>query len=237
VIAAREADRKELKAGDIYLLMPWVLVAGLIGARLLHVIDHWDYYATNPAQIMQLQQGGLAIWGGLVTGVITVAIYAKVKHIQLGLLMDTLVPALLVAQIIGRIGCIINGDAYGGATTLPWGFIYTHPDALIPHYLVGVPTHPYPVYEMIWNVLVLLLVLRFRNKISQNGLLFLSYLSFYSIGRFIFSFVRQEIDTLWGLQQAQVLAIAMLITSGIAIYYLLRKSRHNAILKHSNSTS
>jgi len=166
-----------------------------------------------------------------------VSLYTPFKHIPLGLLTDTLVPALLVAQIIGRIGCIINGDAYGGATTLPWGFIYTHPDALIPHYLVGVPTHPYPVYEMIWNVLVLLLVLRFRNKISQNGLLFLSYLSFYSIGRFIFSFVRQEIDTLWGLQQAQVLAIAMLITSGIAIYYLLRKSRHNAILKHSKSTS
>ena len=237
LIAAREANRKGLKADDIYFFMPWVLAAGLIGARLLHVIDHWDYYATNPAQIIQLQQGGLAIWGGLITGVIAVAIYAKVKHIPLGLFTDTLVPAILSAQIIGRVGCIINGDAYGGATTLPWGFIYTHPDALIPSYLVGVPTHPYPVYEMVWNVLILSLVLRFRNKITQNGLLFLSYLAFYSIGRFMLSFVRQEIDTLWGLQQAQVLAIAMLITSGIAIYYLLRKSRHNTISKYSKPTS
>ena len=165
------------------------------------------------------------------------SLYTPFKHIPLGLLTDTLVPALLVAQIIGRIGCIINGDAFGGVTTLPWGFIYTHPGALISPYLIGIPTHPYPVYEMIWNVLVLLLVLCFRNKITQNGLLFVSYLTFYSIGRFILSFVRQEIDTLWGLQQAQVLAIAMLITSGIAICYLLKKSRHNAILKYSKSTS
>ncbi|MFC1983422.1 prolipoprotein diacylglyceryl transferase family protein [Chloroflexota bacterium] len=80
-------------------------------------------------------------------------------------------------------------------------------------------------------------MLRFRNKITQNGLLFLSYLTFYSIGRFILSFVRQEIDTLWGLQQAQVLAIAMLIISGIAICYLLKKSRHNAIIKYSKPAS
>ncbi len=95
---------------------------------------------------------------------------------------------------------------------------------MIPSSLFGVPTHPYPVYEIIWNGLVLLLVLRLRNSFNKDGLLFLSYLSLYSLGRFALTFVRQENITLWGLQQAQVLAIAIFIVSLIAIVYQLRKS-------------
>ncbi len=224
LITAHQGKRKGITTGRIYSLALWVVISGVVGARLFHVIDHFGYYISNPSQILQFQ--GLAIWGALGGGGVAAVVYAKIRHIPLGPLLDALAPALLVAQIIGRFGCIINGDAYGGITSLPWAFIYTHPGASIPGSLFGMPTHPYPVYEIIWNAIALLVILRLGRHFKKHGLVFLSYLSLYSLGRFVLTFVRQENITLWGLQQAQVAAIAILIASVAMFIYLSRKARH-----------
>jgi phosphatidylglycerol:prolipoprotein diacylglycerol transferase len=235
VIAIREGKRKGLPTDFIYSMVPWVVIAGLIGARLFHVIDQWEYYAGNPLQIFQVQQGGLAIWGGLFTGGAAAIVYARMKHIPVGRLVDTMVPALLTAQIIGRFGCIVNGDAYGGITSLPWGFIYTHPNALIPSALFGVPTHPYPVYEILWNGAALLILLKLRHSFDKDGLLFFSYLSLYSLGRFALTFVRQENALFWQLQQAQVIAIAVMVISVAVTVYLSRKRGQRIATKRNVS--
>ncbi len=220
VIAARRAPKRGIAADEIYSLAPWIILGGLLGARLFHVIDRIEYYLANPVQILMFQQGGLAIWGALVGGGAAGLIYAWRRHIHMGRLLDTLTPALLVAQIIGRLGCIVNGDAYGGITDLPWAFIYVHPNSLIPQNLIGVPTHPYPVYEILWNMVSLGVLLWLERRFKHDGLLFLSYLPLYSLGRFLLTFVRQETIVLWGLQQAQILAIAILVTSLTAFIYL-----------------
>jgi phosphatidylglycerol:prolipoprotein diacylglycerol transferase len=136
--------------------------------------------------------------------------------------MDILVPSLLVGQIIGRFGCIINGDAAGGLTTLPWGFIYVHPGASISPDFQGVATHPYPVYEMLWNGAVLAMILTLRKRLTKEGSLFASYLALYALGRLVLTTVRQEPVLFLGLQEAQLLAVAAWALAGTIIFRLYR---------------
>jgi len=207
--------------------VPWVLIGGIVGARLFHVVDRWENYAGNPLQIFALWQGGLAIWGALAGGGVAVLAYARIKHIKLGRLADTLVPGLLVAQIIGRFACIIDGDAVGGATNLPWAFTYINPGAMVPAGLLGVPVHPYPVYDQLWNLIGLAIALKLRHHLKTDGLLFLSYFSIYAVGRLVFSFVRQEKIWFWGLQEAQVISILVLAISIPMFVYLWRRTQRN----------
>ena len=150
-----------------------------------------------------------------------------------GRLLDVLVPALLVAQIIGRFGCIVNGDAYGGPTGLPWGFIYVHPDAAIPSQLLGVPTHPYPVYEQILNLVALVLFYRFNKYSRHDGMIFLAYLAYYSVERFLLTFFRQETAFIGRLQEAQFIALLTLAASAAMFIYLLLKDRKAGIAKQA----
>jgi phosphatidylglycerol:prolipoprotein diacylglycerol transferase len=225
IISIFEGKRKGISTESILSLAPIGLIGGIIGARLFHLFDHWSYYMTNPGQIIQIQSGGLAIWGALIGGSLAVTIYAWRVRIPIWKLMDLLVPGLLAGQIIGRFGCIVNGCSYGGPTNLPWGFIYTNPRAMIPVSLVGIPTQPYPVYDMLWNIMTLLLVIKFRKSLAQNGMLFLCYLCTYAIGRFILTFFRQENIMFWNLQEAQVVAICIFIAAGATIAFLMLKNK------------
>ncbi len=223
LITAYRAKKKGITTEHIYSLALWVVLGGMIGARLFHVIDHWEHYINNPAQILGFQ--GLAIWGALAGGGLALIIYARVRHLPFGRLLDIVAPGLLVAQIIGRFGCIVNGDAYGGITSVPWAFIYVKPGSSIPGNFFGLPTHPYPVYEMLWNAIVLLVVLQLGRRFKKDGLVFLSYLSLYSLGRFALTFVRQENQFFWGLQEAQIVALLVVVASVAAIAYLSGKRR------------
>lgn len=222
-ITVYESRRKGIPENEIFNLALWVVLAGIVGARLFHVIDQWSFYAANPGLIWQFQRGGLAIWGALVGGGLATVAYARAKRLPLAKLLDAMIPGVLVAQIIGRFGCIVNGDAYGGITNLPWAFIYVNPGALIPDYLRGVPTHPYPVYEIIWNGMALVGMWKLRSVFKKDGLLFLSYLPVYALGRFLLTFVRQEAVWFWGLQEAQVIAIGIILVSVVLLVYWIKK--------------
>lgn len=225
VVSIRESRRKGISTDVIYSLASWVLVGGILGARLFHVVDRWEVYADNPLQMFAFWQGGLAIWGALAGGGLGAVIFAWKNRISFLRLADTLVPGLLVAQIIGRLACIINGGTVGSATTLPWGFTYINPNAMVPAGLLGVPVHPYPVYDQLWNLMGLAIALKLRHRFKTDGLLFFTYLSIYAAGRFMLSFVRLERIWFWGLQEAQVIAMLVIGASVVAMVYLSRKGR------------
>lgn len=222
-LTLREARRRGLdanKVGNVYL---WAVVGGLVGARLFHVVDKLSYYMDNPSQIVMVNQGGLAIWGGLITGGLVAFLMARRERLPAARLADATVIGLLVGQMVGRLGCVINGDAYGGPTGMPWGFIYVNPGAMIPSTLKGIATHPYPVYEVLWNLALLGLLLFLRKRDLSAGMLFSIYVAGYAVGRFTLTFVRQEAVWFWGLQEAQVVSLlAFVLALALAIYLARR---------------
>ena len=111
--------------------------------------------------------------------------------------LDCLALAIPVGQIIGRCANIINGDTWGSPTHLPWGFVYTNPNALLPANLLGVPTHPTPVYEQLWLVIMLAILWYAVPRLKTDGMAILLYLGLYSFGRFFISFYRVNNILLW----------------------------------------
>lgn len=191
--------------------------SGVIFAKILHVIDLWEYYIQNPGLI--LSGAGLTAWGAVLGAALGVWIYSRVSKLQYGYFTDMVAPGIILSQAVGRVGCIINGCCYGIPTSLPWGVIYTHPNSLAP---LGVAVHPTHLYELIYNLIVFGILLILRGRLKPDGSLFLIYLSLYSLWRVGIGFLREGTPFLFGLHQAQVIAIIVL---AITIPILAMKTR------------
>ncbi|MBI4339560.1 MAG: prolipoprotein diacylglyceryl transferase [Chloroflexi bacterium] len=234
LLVTREAQRRGLATARVQSIALWAVVGGLLGARLFHVVDRLDYYLARPYEILMVYHGGLAIWGGLIVGGVAAFLAARKEGIAPLALADAATLGMIAGQMIGRIGCVINGDAYGGPTGLPWGLVYTHPGAMVPEALKGVPTHPYPVYELLWDAALLGLLLLLRRRSLPTGALFATYVAGYSLGRFLLTFVRQEAIVFWGLQQAQVIALAAFVLAIAGIVALTRPNRLKGTQRRSS---
>jgi len=198
--------------------MGWVIGGAIVGARLFHVLDHLGYYAQHPLEIVAIWQGGIAVYGGFIGGVLAGVVAAwKLGGVPIWPALDAAAFGMLIGQAVGRIGCFINADAWGAPTGGPYGVVYWHEDALIPPDLLGVPTHPYPLYE-IGCVLVLMgLLWAVRGQLRRPGTTFLLMAIGYGVIRFGLSYFRQEAIVAFGLQEAQVVAV---VTSAIALVLL-----------------
>jgi len=197
--------------------------SGIVISRLLHVVDKWGYYAQNPGQI--LGGSGLTIYGAVLGAALAIWIYSKFSKLQFGYFADTTAPAIILAQAIGRVGCTINGCCYGIPTSLLWGIVYTHPESYGP---LGVAVHPPQVYEIIYNLLVFAALLKLRGRFKPDGSLFLIYLSLYSLWRVGIDFLREGTPFLFGLHQAQVIAIIVLAVCVSLLAYRARWVKREA---------
>ena len=146
-LGLREARRRGFDAERVQSLILWAALGGLAGVRLFHVIDRWDFYAAEPLRALYFWEGGLAVYGGLLGGVLVGFVYAWRLGLPAWRLADALAPGMILGQALGRLACIPNGDAYGAPTDAPWAFVYTNPAAMVPPDLLGKPLHPYPVLE------------------------------------------------------------------------------------------
>lgn len=205
-LTAREAERKGFGKDDIYDAAVWIVIGGLIGARLFHVLDHWsDVFAANPIRALYIWEGGLAIWGALIGGLIAGAFVSWKRGWRFPRLLDAAAPGLVLAQAIGRIACVITGDAMGKPTNGPFGFAYTSPNALVPQ--LGVYYTPMPVYELATNLAIFVILWKLRKRSWPDGRLFLIYLILYSIERFLLAFTSSYRIIAFGLTQSQIVAV------------------------------
>lgn len=204
--------RRNISQDTIYGIAGWGVVGGLVGARLFHVADHLSYYAANPLLIPQIWEGGIAVYGAFIGGLVGGAVAAWRQRLDPWPLLDIAAPAMLVGQAIGRLGCLSNGDAWGAPVTSPNGLYlairYTHPNALLPTDLRGIPTYAYPAYEIVATVMLLGVLWLLRERLEKvPGARFLVAAVGYAVIRFTLTFLRQETIVLWGLQEAQVIAV------------------------------
>jgi phosphatidylglycerol:prolipoprotein diacylglycerol transferase len=243
-LVGRWAKKEGMVTDAVYSVAVWAIIGGIIGTRLLHVIDYWSFYLDNPARIIQIWAGGITIFGAILGGFLGGAGYMLVrnherflnlwnKYIRLGKLeraplpsigrlADLTTPALLIAMIIGRIGDIINGEHIAKLTSLPWGFIYSHPESPSNLHYGSAPSHPAVVYEMILDAAILLALWPLRDRLRPPGMLFAMYLAAYAIGKFLISFLRLDKEWVIGLREAQFVAIAVL---AITIPLLIAKAQ------------
>jgi phosphatidylglycerol:prolipoprotein diacylglycerol transferase len=195
----------------------WCTIGGLIGARLLHVVDQWEYYSQRPLQILLLNEGGIAIFGAILGGALGGFIYARLRRLPVGLLADAGAVGLILGQAIGRIGDVINGEHHGARLPegTPWAVTYVHPNTLGER---GVPNHLAVGYELVWDLLIYGLLLGLWGRLPRPGMLFWLYLLLYSAGRFVINFYRQDPAVAFGLAQAQLVALA---SAAVAIWFLV----------------
>jgi phosphatidylglycerol:prolipoprotein diacylglycerol transferase len=196
--------------------------AGVIVSRALHVIDLWDYYIANPGKIIGGE--GLSIWGAVLGAALGIWLFNRFsKKFSFGHLADVIAPGIILAQAIGRVGCTLNGCCYGKTTDLPWAIVYTNPST---HGPVGIPVHPTQIYEIIFNLMVFGMLLLLRKRVRADGSLFLIYLISYSVWRLGVDFIRDGTPFLFGLHEAQVISIVVLI---VAIPLLVIRMRSTKI--------
>ena len=198
VAAVWLSNRRWLARGgdptDIGAIATWGVPAGVIGARLYHVATDWKSFRGRWFDVVKIWEGGLGIWGGVALGVTVGVIVARRRNMPVGPLLDTVAPAIPLAQAIGRWGNWFNIELFGGPTKLPWALEV--PPAKRPAAFADRATfHPTFLYESLWNLLVVavvLLVERRYGKQLKRGRLFAVYVATYTFGRFWIERVRVD---------------------------------------------
>ena len=212
-ISLLEAKRRNFSQDVIWDIGLWAVIGGIIGARLLHIIDKWDYYFNHPEQLLNF--AGLAVWGAVLGAGLALLIYCLVKRISFWKLGDIVAPGAIMAQAIGRIGCLINGCCYGGTCDLPIAVIYLNPNSYAPQ---GVPIYPTQEFHIIWNLIGFGMLWLLRKKLKPEGALFLIYLIFFGVGDYAVRFFRGDTTPfMFGLPEAQVVDIAVVAVAVIVL--------------------
>ncbi|MBA1434421.1 prolipoprotein diacylglyceryl transferase [Bombilactobacillus bombi] len=225
-MAMREAQKRKIMADDIIDLVLWGVPFALIGARTYYVVFEWPFYAQYPSEIIKIWHGGIAIYGGLIGAFLVTLVFTHRRHLPIWLILDIAAPSLLVGQIVGRWGNFMNQEAYGAITSAHFLESLHLPSFIINQMLInGHFRQPTFLYESLWNLigLIILLFLRQQPHLFKQGEVFLSYVLWYSLGRFFVEGMRTDSLYWWPLRVSQVLSVILFIGAVIIIIYRRRQ--------------
>jgi phosphatidylglycerol:prolipoprotein diacylglycerol transferase len=226
-LAERLARRKGMNPEFVWDCLPWVLIGGIIGARLWHIFtpsvsDQYTtmYYLTHPLDALAIWNGGLGIPGAVMGGALALYLYSRKRKESFTAWVDAIAPGLALAQAVGRWGNFVNQELYGAPTDLPWK-LYIDPQHRLPGFENVAYYHPLFLYESIWNLLVMGLLLwigrsKFASKL-KSGDIFLIYLIAYPVGRFFLEFLRLNISMVGGINVNQTLMAVIAVCSTLAL--------------------
>ena len=239
-VAVMEAKRTKQDPETYYDLAIYAIIFSIIGARAYYVIFSWDMYKDDLKSIFNLRQGGLAIYGGVIAAIITVIVFAKVKKVSAPLLFDTAGLGLVTGQMIGRWGNFFNREAFGEYTDsllamrLPTEAVRSSDitELMRQHQEITdgvsyIQVHPTFLYESLWCLMVLVLLLLYRSHKKFDGEVFLLYLMGYGLGRVWIEGLRtdQLIIPNTEIPVSQLLAGALVIASALLILYNRMKKK------------
>ena len=221
VCCAKRAKRFGLKEDDVYDVAIWLIPCSILGARLYYVLFRLDYYREHMDEFLSVWNGGLAIYGGVIAGVLTIYLVCRHKKIPFPAMLDNLCYGLLIGQIIGRWGNFMNREAFGAETGIFCRMGLTAPDG------TTIYVHPTFLYESLWNLGVLLFLLWFERTGRRrfDGHCVTLYFLLYGLGRFWIEGLRT--DSLYigntGIRVSQALSLVLVIASAALLLYMRRR--------------
>lgn len=222
-LAVREGGRRNVDADDIYDMILYALPAAIIAARIYYVAFEWPYYSQHLSEIIQIWDGGIAVYGSLIGAGIVVFFFCRSRFIPVWLMLDIAAPTVIMAQGIGRWGNFMNQEAFGQITSLSFLQGLHLPHFIISQMLInGAYRQPTFLYESTWDILgfVVLMSLRHRKGLFKQGEVFLSYVIWYSFGRFFIEGMRTDSLMLFNtIRVSQLLSVVLFIGAiGLVIY-------------------
>jgi phosphatidylglycerol:prolipoprotein diacylglycerol transferase len=244
IILTRELRRKGLdpNLGSTVTLL--AIIFGIAGSKLLYLLENWSYASRDPIG-MAFSPGGLTWYGGFILATLAIMLYVRRRRISFLSVCDAASPALMLGYGVARIGCHLSGDGdYGLPTNLPWACVYsngTYPPSLafrsfpeiVRTYGVNgvvpdtIPVHPTPLYEFLSGVLLFIVLWRLRKILPVEGMLFTVYLVLSGTSRFLVEFIRLNPRILFGLSEAQLIAVVV-AAAGVAGFITLLRTKCSA---------
>lgn len=192
----------------------WIMLFGIIGARIAYVGANIGYYLQDPLAIIRVDQGGLIYYGGFLGAFIAGIIFARIKKLNILALADYVVSALPLGHAFGRIGCFLNGCCYGAVASVPWSVSQQ-----------GAPRHPVQLYEAFLNLAIYALLIPAYRRRKQNGEILAFYCVIYPLGRFLLEFFRGDERLGWhGFSYAKIISLG-LVAVGLVMGLILSRSR------------
>ena len=225
-LAYRDARRRHLDPESLLKAAELALLGGLVGARLYYVLFNLDYYSLYPAKIFAVWEGGLAIHGGVIGGILVGGGYAWRRGLPVAMYLDIAAPSMAIGQGIGRWGNFFNEEAFGTPTNAPWKLFISPAHRPLP-YAQEEYFHPAFLYESVWNLGVfVILYFVLRDRLARApGALFLSYVGLYSLGRLMTEAIRTDALMLGPLRVAQLVSLIGIGLAVIGVPLLLRRAR------------
>lgn len=224
LVGQREMTKRGFKDDFLTDLLIWAVPIAIISARIYYVIFEWGYYKNHLGEIIQVWNGGIAIHGALIGSFITAYVFTKKRGVSFWKVADILAPSILIGQIIGRWGNFMNQEAYGGVVERSFLENLHIPNWIIEQMNVnGFYHHPTFLYESLWNIVGLILLLVLRKVNLLRGEMFLIYIMWYSFGRYFVEGLRTDSLYIGPMRMAQLISLVGLVVAAIIIIYRRKK--------------